>query len=49
MHDRHIEMLHQTGISEADLERVLITLRRLERFWMNAASDVAMRRGQFAA
>ena len=49
MHDRHIEMLRQTGISDADLERVLVTLRRLERFWMNAASDVAMRRGQFAA
>jgi DNA-binding MarR family transcriptional regulator len=35
MHSRHVEMLKQTGIDQADLEAVVVTLRRLERFWMN--------------
>jgi DNA-binding MarR family transcriptional regulator len=36
MHRRHIEMLGQTQISDADLERAVTTLRRLERFWIDA-------------
>ena len=33
MHRRHIDMLKETQITEADLQSVITTLRRLERFW----------------
>ncbi|MBV8893331.1 MAG: winged helix DNA-binding protein [Acidobacteria bacterium] len=36
MHRRHIELLGQTQITDADLQSVATTLRRLERFWMRA-------------
>jgi DNA-binding MarR family transcriptional regulator len=36
MHQRHIEMLNQTVISEQDLQATTETLRRLERFWVRA-------------
>jgi len=36
MHRRHIEMLVETQITTADLEGVVATLRRLERFWLHA-------------
>jgi DNA-binding MarR family transcriptional regulator len=48
MHRRHIEMLTQTPITEVDLNTVITTLRRLERFWVRA-SDLAQRPGQYAA
>src|SRR6202171_4628211 len=48
MHDRHIEMLAQTTITDTDLQGVVVTLRRLERFWIRA-SDLLQRPGQFAA
>jgi DNA-binding MarR family transcriptional regulator len=48
MHKRHVEMLGQTAITDADLQSVVVTLRRLERFWMQA-SDPLQGRGQFAA
>src|ERR1700730_16229949 len=48
MHQRHVEMLSQTAITDADLQGVAVTLRRLERFWMGA-SDPLQRPGQFAA
>ena len=48
MHDKHIEMLQQSGIGDSDLAGIVATLRRLERFWMNA-SDRASRARQFAA
>src|SRR5438874_13475785 len=48
MHQRHVEMLGQTTITEADLQTVVTTLRRLERFWIRA-SDLVQRPGQFAA
>src|SRR5437588_13119172 len=48
MHDRHVEMLSQTAITEAHLQGVALTLGRLERFWMRA-SDLLQRPGQFAA
>src|SRR3954469_12222732 len=34
MHRRHIEMLGQTTITDSDLQGVVTTLHRLERFWM---------------
>ena len=34
MLNRHIKMLSQTQITETDLESLVATLRRLERFWM---------------
>src|ERR1700687_2511450 len=34
MHKRHVEMLGQTAITDADLQGVAVTFRRLERFWM---------------
>ena len=48
MHKRHVEMLSQTAITDADLQGVALTLGRLERFWMRA-SDLLQRSGQFAA
>jgi DNA-binding MarR family transcriptional regulator len=48
MHKRHVEMLNQTTITDADLQGVGVTLRRLERFWIRA-SDLSQRPGQFAA
>jgi DNA-binding MarR family transcriptional regulator len=48
MHQRHVEMLNQTAITDADLQAVAATLRRLERFWMRA-SDPLPGPGQFAA
>jgi len=48
MHERHIEMLSQTAITEGDLQGIGVTLRRLERFWIRA-SDLVQRPGQFAA
>jgi DNA-binding MarR family transcriptional regulator len=38
MHQRHIEMLSQTPITDADLQSVIATLRRLEQFWMRGSS-----------
>jgi DNA-binding MarR family transcriptional regulator len=48
MQKRHVEMLGQTTITDADLQGVAVTLRRLERFWMRA-SDPLQGPGQFAA
>jgi DNA-binding MarR family transcriptional regulator len=48
MHRRHIEMLAQTPVTDDNLQEVLVTLRRLERFWVRAG-DLAQRPGQFAA
>src|SRR4051812_21873829 len=48
MHQRHVEMLKETAITQADLEAAIMTLRGLERFWMRR-SDVAPRPPQFAA
>jgi len=48
MHRRHVEMLGQTAITDADLQGVVVTLSRLERFWMRA-SDLVQRPGQSAA
>ena len=48
MHKRHVEMLGQTAITDTDLQGVVVTLRRLERFWMRA-SDPMQRPGQVAA
>ena len=48
MHRRHIEMLSQTAVTEDDLQNVIVTLKRLERFWIRA-SDLVQRPGQFAA
>ncbi len=48
MHRRHVEMLNQTTITTADLEGVVVTLRRLERFWTRA-SDLVQRPGRSAA
>jgi DNA-binding MarR family transcriptional regulator len=45
MHKRHVEMLSQTQITDAELQGVAVTLRRLERFWMRASDPL----GQFAA
>ena len=36
MHQRHAETLSQTAITDADLQGAVVTLRRLERFWMLA-------------
>jgi len=48
MHRRHIEMLSQTAVTDEDLQGVIVTLKRLERFWIRA-SDLVQRPGQFAA
>jgi DNA-binding MarR family transcriptional regulator len=33
MHQRHVEMLDRTAITEKDLQAANVTLGRLERFW----------------
>ena len=48
MHKRNIEFLNQAGISKSDLTGAVITLRRLERLWMQAA-DFASRQPRFTA
>jgi DNA-binding MarR family transcriptional regulator len=48
MHQRHVEMLNQTTITDGDLQGAAVTLRRLERFWI-MASDISQQPGQFAA
>jgi DNA-binding MarR family transcriptional regulator len=48
MHRRHIEMLTQTAVTDENLQDVIVTLRRLERFWVRAG-DLVQRPGQFAA
>ncbi len=48
MHHRHSEMLSQTLVTGEDLEAVITTLGRLERFWIRAG-DLVQRPGQFAA
>ena len=44
MHRRHIEMLGQTTITAADLQGVVTTLRRLERFWVQTSDPFASSR-----
>jgi DNA-binding MarR family transcriptional regulator len=34
MHQRHVELLNQTAITDEDLQAATATLRRLERFWL---------------
>ena len=46
MHRRHIEMLGQTTITESDLQGVVTTLHRLERFWVEAADVVSQHRSE---
>jgi hypothetical protein len=41
-------MLSQTALTGEDLQSVIVTLRRLERFWIRAG-DIVQRPGQFAA
>jgi DNA-binding MarR family transcriptional regulator len=48
MHKRHVELLGQTAVTEDDLQKSIVTLRRLERFWIRAG-DLGHRPGQFAA
>jgi DNA-binding MarR family transcriptional regulator len=48
MHRRHVDLLAQTAVTDDDLQNVIVTLRRLERFWIRA-SDLVQRPGQFAA
>jgi len=48
MHQRHMEMLATTSVTDDNLKDVIVTLRRLERFWVRAG-DLAQRPGQYAA
>jgi DNA-binding MarR family transcriptional regulator len=48
MHQRHLEQLQETDITETDLKEIAVTFRRLERFWMRTA-DLASRSPEFAA
>jgi DNA-binding MarR family transcriptional regulator len=48
MHQRHVEMLAQTAITDGDLQGVVVPLRQLEQFWIRA-SDIFQQPGQFAA
>jgi len=48
MHDRHVQMVGQTPITEPDLQATCVTLKRLERFWTRAA-DLVQRPGPFIA
>jgi len=48
MHQRHVEMLTQTAITDKDLTAAATTLGRLERFWIRAG-DLIQRPGQYVA
>lgn len=48
MHRRHIELLSQTAVTDENLQGVIVTLGRLERFWVRAG-DLIQRPGRFAA
>jgi DNA-binding MarR family transcriptional regulator len=48
MHRRHIELLAQSPVTDDNLQNIIVTLRRLERFWVRAG-DLAQRPGQYAA
>jgi DNA-binding MarR family transcriptional regulator len=48
LHERNVELLKRTGISDADLTAAVATLGRFERFWMQA-TDLASRGRQFIA
>ena len=48
MHRRHIELLSQTAVTDENLQEVIVTLGRLERFWVRAG-DLVQRPGRFAA
>ncbi len=48
MHQRHLDRLQDTDITEIDLKEVAVTLRRLERFWLRTA-DLTSRSPEFAA
>ena len=48
MYQRHVEMLNHTAIVDTDLQGAVVTLRRLERFWIRA-SDISLQPEQFAA
>jgi len=48
MHQRHLDRLQDTDITEIDLKEVAVTLRRLERFWLRTA-DFMPRSPEFAA
>jgi DNA-binding MarR family transcriptional regulator len=37
MYRRHLQMVGQTGITDADLQLVAAILREVERFWMGLA------------
>jgi DNA-binding MarR family transcriptional regulator len=45
MHQRHVEMLNQTAITDKDLQSATATLRRLERFWIRVPETVAFSGG----
>ena len=49
MHRRHIELLSQTtAVTDENLQSVIVTLGRLERFWVHAG-DLVQHPGRFAA
>jgi DNA-binding MarR family transcriptional regulator len=44
MHQRHVELLNQTAITDDDLQAATVTFRRLEQFWIRAG-DLVQRPG----
>ena len=48
MHRRHVELLSRTAVTDENLQSVIVTLGRLERFWVRAG-DLVQRPGRFAA
>src|SRR6202051_1261198 len=49
MHRRHIELLSQTtAVTDDNLQSVIVTLGRLERFWVHAG-DLVQHPGRYAA
>jgi hypothetical protein len=48
MHRRHIVMLGPTTITDADLQRVITSLRRLERLRNRATDPFESRRREFS-
>ncbi|HXP02744.1 MAG TPA: winged helix DNA-binding protein [Stellaceae bacterium] len=46
MHQRHVEMLNQTAITDEALSAAAATLRQLQRFWIRAGDDLVQQPGQ---
>ena len=46
MHQRYVDTLNETAITDEDIDAATVTLRRLERFWIRAGDALVQQPGQ---